>query len=80
MADPEANSVRALAARHHLSIKRIDAILRLKGLEESWKKVRTRSFSFLKNVMSNVNSISLIDTYMVKSTHLTDLHLPLITT
>jgi hypothetical protein len=36
--------------------------------------------SFLKNVMSNVNSISLIDTYMVKSTHLTDLHLPLITT
>ncbi|KAG1813195.1 eukaryotic mitochondrial regulator protein-domain-containing protein, partial [Suillus subaureus] len=38
MADPEANSVRALAARHHLSIKRIDAILRLKGLEESWKK------------------------------------------
>ncbi|KAG2138682.1 uncharacterized protein EDB93DRAFT_1164502 [Suillus bovinus] len=38
MADPEANSVRALAAKHHLSIKRIDAILRLKGLEESWKK------------------------------------------
>lgn len=41
MANPEANSVRALATRHHLSIKRVDAILRLKGLEESWKKVRT---------------------------------------
>ena len=40
MTDPEANSARALAARHHLSIKRVDAILRLKGLEESWKKVR----------------------------------------
>ncbi|KAG1754770.1 eukaryotic mitochondrial regulator protein-domain-containing protein [Suillus paluster] len=38
MANPEANSVRALAVRHHLSIKRVDAILRLKGLEESWKK------------------------------------------
>lgn len=38
MADPEANSVRALATRHNLSIKRVDAILRLKGLEESWKK------------------------------------------
>jgi hypothetical protein len=40
MADPEANSVRALAAKHHISIKRVDAMLRLKGLEESWKKVR----------------------------------------
>ncbi|KAI9512477.1 eukaryotic mitochondrial regulator protein-domain-containing protein [Russula earlei] len=38
MADPEANSVRNLARQHHLSIKRVDAILRLKGLEESWKK------------------------------------------
>lgn len=45
MADPEANSVRALAARHHLSIKRIDAILRLKGLEQSWKKVSSRTSS-----------------------------------
>ncbi|KAG0707579.1 eukaryotic mitochondrial regulator protein-domain-containing protein [Suillus ampliporus] len=38
MADPEVNSVRALAVKHHLSIKRVDAILRLKGLEESWMK------------------------------------------
>jgi hypothetical protein len=39
MTNPEANSVRNLAGRYHLSIKRVDAILRLKGLEESWKKV-----------------------------------------
>ena len=39
MANPEANSVRNLAGRYHLSIKRVDAILRLKGLEESWTKV-----------------------------------------
>jgi len=38
MSNPEANSVRELAGRYHLSIKRVDAILRLKGLEESWKK------------------------------------------
>lgn len=40
MANPEGNSVRALAERYGLSIKRVDAILRLKGLEEYWKKVR----------------------------------------
>ena len=40
MANPNANSVRNLASRYHLSIKRVDAILRLKGLEENWIKVR----------------------------------------
>lgn len=39
MDNPKANSVRNLASRYHLSIKRVDAILRLKGLEESWIKV-----------------------------------------
>ena len=39
MANPKANSVRNLASRYHLSIKRVDAILRLKGLEASWIKV-----------------------------------------
>jgi predicted xylose isomerase-like sugar epimerase len=38
--DPKVNNVRALAARNGISIKRVDAILRLKGLEASWKKVR----------------------------------------
>lgn len=41
MLDPEVNNVRALAAQHGISIKRADAILRLKGLEAAWKKVRT---------------------------------------
>jgi predicted xylose isomerase-like sugar epimerase len=40
MLDPEVNNVRALAAQHGISIKRVDAILRLKGLEAAWKKVR----------------------------------------
>ena len=39
MANPKASSVRSLASRYHLSIKRVDAILRLKGLEKSWIKV-----------------------------------------
>jgi hypothetical protein len=39
MANPKANTVRDLASRYHLGIKRVDAILRLKGLEESWMKV-----------------------------------------
>ncbi|KAI9444908.1 eukaryotic mitochondrial regulator protein-domain-containing protein [Lactarius indigo] len=38
MADPKSNSVRNLAGRYHLSMKRVDAILRLKGLEENWVK------------------------------------------
>ncbi|KAG2367690.1 eukaryotic mitochondrial regulator protein-domain-containing protein [Suillus spraguei] len=53
MADPEANSVRALAARHHLSIKRIDAILRLKGLEGSWKKGKPIQTGFVQG-MENI--------------------------
>lgn len=40
MADPEKNNVRALSQRYGLSIKRVDAILRLKGLEKDWRKVR----------------------------------------
>ncbi|KAI0316494.1 eukaryotic mitochondrial regulator protein-domain-containing protein [Amylostereum chailletii] len=40
MTDPVANSVRELAGRYHLSMKRVDAILRLKGLEAHWIKVR----------------------------------------
>ncbi|THH12285.1 hypothetical protein EW146_g7762 [Bondarzewia mesenterica] len=38
MSNPDINSVRNLAGRYHLSIKRVDAILRLKGLEEHWIK------------------------------------------
>lgn len=39
MADPIKNSVRELAQRYHFSIKRVDAILRLKGMEDRWLKV-----------------------------------------
>lgn len=39
IADPTTNSVRKLAERFGLSLKRIDAILRLKGLEQHWIKV-----------------------------------------
>ncbi|EKM61410.1 uncharacterized protein PHACADRAFT_204581 [Phanerochaete carnosa HHB-10118-sp] len=38
MSDPTKNNVRELAALHGLSIARVDAVLRLKGLEEHWKK------------------------------------------
>ncbi|KNZ76372.1 37S ribosomal protein S35, mitochondrial [Termitomyces sp. J132] len=38
MADPIANDVRALSQKYHLSLKRIDAILRLKGMEADWVK------------------------------------------
>lgn len=40
MANPAGNGVRALASRYGLSMKRVDAILRLKGLEAHWQKVR----------------------------------------
>lgn len=38
MEDPKTNSARALSQRHGISMKRVDAILRLKGMEEAWLK------------------------------------------
>ncbi|CAA7268041.1 unnamed protein product [Cyclocybe aegerita] len=38
MMDPKRNGVRRLAKRTNMSIKRVDAILRLKGLENAWKE------------------------------------------
>jgi len=38
MANPTVNDVRLLATRYGMSIKRVDAILRLKGLEAHWEK------------------------------------------
>jgi hypothetical protein len=40
MQNPQENNVRVLSQRYHLSLKRVDAILRLKGQEEEWLKVR----------------------------------------
>ncbi|KAL4252511.1 hypothetical protein ABKN59_002757 [Abortiporus biennis] len=39
MNDPATNSVRALSEKYSMSIARVDAILRLKGLEDHWRKV-----------------------------------------
>lgn len=56
MKDPIKNSVRSLSQRHHLSLKRVDSILRLKGLEYSWYKVCTCFFSIqTQNDESNKN-------------------------
>jgi hypothetical protein len=41
------NNERALGARYNFSIKRIEAILRLKGMEKDWKKVSSSSISLL---------------------------------
>lgn len=43
--DPEKNNIRVLSARHSVSIKRVDAIIRLKRLEEQWQEVSSRSLS-----------------------------------
>jgi hypothetical protein len=67
MANPETNSVRNLASRFHLSIKRVDAILRLKGLEENWIKVRALSSVSPASGFGRMmfTKISLEDTKMV---------------
>ncbi len=46
MGDPNKNSVRVLSQRYHLSLKRVDAILRLKGLEHAWYKVNIDNSPF----------------------------------
>ncbi|KAM6498579.1 Eukaryotic mitochondrial regulator domain containing protein [Amanita muscaria] len=38
MQDPVKNSVRVLSQKYHISLKRVDAILRLKGQENVWTK------------------------------------------
>ncbi|RDX51203.1 hypothetical protein OH76DRAFT_1436396 [Lentinus brumalis] len=50
MADPSRSDVRHLAQRHGLSIPRVEAILRLKGLEEHWKKGNPLQTGFLKGM------------------------------
>lgn len=41
MSDPAVYTVRKLSELYNISIRRVDAILRLKGLEAYWKKVRS---------------------------------------
>ena len=76
MSNPAENHVRALAALHGLSIARVDAILRLKGLEEHWKKVSVLSMTttahFCASMMStNRLVLKTIHTgFMVKQTYM----------
>ena len=67
MANPETNSIRNLAGRYHLSMKRVDAILRLKGLEESWVKVCPVPYVVPSHIMAKMmfTPISLEDPKMV---------------
>lgn len=62
MVDPKANTVRALATRHGISIKRVDAILRLKGLEASWKEegkeLQTEFCSGMESILGVHNTLS----------------------
>lgn len=43
--DPTTNTARAISGRYGISIARVEAIIRLKTLEASWKEVRIR-FTF----------------------------------
>lgn len=45
--DNQKFSVRRLAKRFNLSLKRVDAILRLKGMEKDWIKVGCASMFLL---------------------------------
>ncbi|KAK7465324.1 hypothetical protein VKT23_005303 [Stygiomarasmius scandens] len=61
MRDPTNNSVRALSERYHLSLKRVDAILRLKGMEHAWiKEGKTLQTGFVAG-MERVLGVSQFD-------------------
>lgn len=49
--DPLQFTLRELAKKYHLSIGRIDAILRLKGLEKDWTKVSCTCHCFSHDVL-----------------------------
>ncbi|CCM03643.1 uncharacterized protein FIBRA_05787 [Fibroporia radiculosa] len=46
MSNPKMYTVRKLSERHGLSIQRVDAILRLKGLEDHWRKKKPLQTGF----------------------------------
>ncbi|KAF9270760.1 hypothetical protein L218DRAFT_915125 [Marasmius fiardii PR-910] len=50
MEDPVKNSLRALSQRYHISLKRVDAILRLKGMEQAWVKGRPLQTGFVRGM------------------------------
>ncbi|KAJ4485677.1 eukaryotic mitochondrial regulator protein-domain-containing protein [Lentinula aciculospora] len=50
MLDPEKNSLRALSQKFHISLDRVDAILRLKGMESAWVKGNTLQDGFVRGM------------------------------
>ncbi|KAJ3983296.1 eukaryotic mitochondrial regulator protein-domain-containing protein [Lentinula detonsa] len=50
MLDPEKNSVRALSQTFHISLDRVDAILRLKGMEDAWAKGNQLQTGFVRGM------------------------------
>ncbi len=66
--DPNVNNPRRLAVQYGISIKRVEAIIRLKSHQNSLGKVCHCSDAppVLRIICDECNSISLEDTYMVK--------------
>ncbi|KAF9074981.1 eukaryotic mitochondrial regulator protein-domain-containing protein [Rhodocollybia butyracea] len=50
MTNPQTNSVRALSQKFHISLDRVDAILRLKGMEEDFVKGNQLQTGFVKGM------------------------------
>ncbi|KAF5392401.1 hypothetical protein D9757_002299 [Collybiopsis confluens] len=50
MTDPEKNNIRALSTRFHVSINRVDAILRLKGMQREWAKGNAIQTGFVRGM------------------------------
>ncbi|KAL0571982.1 hypothetical protein V5O48_009984 [Marasmius crinis-equi] len=50
MMNPQKNNIRALSQRYHVSLKRVDAILRLKGMEKDWIKGKPLQTGFVRGM------------------------------
>ncbi|KAG7099774.1 hypothetical protein E1B28_001586 [Marasmius oreades] len=55
MQDPIVNNLRALSQRYHISLKRVDAILRLKGMEQTWIKGKPIQTGFVRGMERILN-------------------------
>ncbi|KAF8204408.1 eukaryotic mitochondrial regulator protein-domain-containing protein [Mycena galopus ATCC 62051] len=76
MADPMTNSIRALSQRYHLSLKRVEAILRLKGLEAAHVKVNKplqTGFLWGMEMLLGVKPSPRVDTDERADTHTADM-------
>lgn len=60
MKNPSQNNPRRLSIRHGISIKRVEAIIRLKVHEHKWKQV-SKSFLVLWRVSGRVFVMSKLD-------------------